>query len=177
LLLGGSFEDKLDFIFGLSFFEFDNLDMVCPKVAHLLENTHKGKRHDGFVTRAIEPYSGKVHWFLLTEIGNPGPTAFSVSTANSFFRDGSIKSNSMTLVVLGDELLDDMQPSAWRSIWQGVKKGVGMYASHKAGGLVEHFIYKPKLIEAMEKVNEAGEKIEKYRASFLKSDLYDVFTK
>jgi len=52
-----------------------------------------------------------------------------------------------------------------------------MYASHKAGGLVEHFIYKPKLIEAMEKVNEAGEKIEKYRASFLKSDLYDVFTK
>lgn len=178
VVIATSYEDRFDFVLDCNFYQFANLDSTYPKTARLFHNTFSDKRDDVYVTRAIEPYSREIHWFLAIEYECTSPIDFRADELSVVLeKNEKIIELAFALVKVGDDLVDDLNVSTLGAIGRSIMKENKKILKVLVGNVLGDIAEKPKWIELMTKVREWEEKIEAHKERFCISDLYSAFTK
>lgn len=175
-VLASSLEDRFDVFLDWSVVRFSTMDAAFPVCAELLRNHYLRKRERPFVTRAIEPYSKALHWFLCVEAPNPGKQALVASDVVDFLEgDKRLPEFVPGLALLGDRVLDDLNPSTLQVILRGVgwanRKILGPFILGEIG---ERIGTAPKWVEFLEKVADGHEALRVYESRFCVDDLREA---
>jgi hypothetical protein len=178
-VIGGSLVDMYDEFLTWSFSDFVNLDAGFPLTARLFASTFSGERKDAFLSRAIEPYSGEVHWFLCAEGDNFGSDKLTESVIEQELeKNKTLPEHMAGIVLLADKIIDDLNPSFLQTLWRGIGWGNRkIVIPALLGQISDRIASTPKWVEMAERVADLGEKINSYENRFCVDDLYNGFAK
>lgn len=176
-VIAGSLVDVFDEFLTWSFSDFTDLDAAFPLSAQLFAQTFSNRRQGAFLSRAIEPYSHEIHWFLCIEGNNIGPDVLNQSNLGDVWgKNDSLPEYTRGLVLLANKILDDLNPSRLQTMFRGIG-----WANRKIvipallGEVSDRIASTPKWLEIMKGVIEENEKISAYQNRFCVDDLHDVF--
>ena len=173
IVVGGSVETLFDFVLDMDFGQFTNNLGTYPKTEMLFKNTFDKNRNDGFLSRAIEPYSKELHWFLCVEVVTTEPISFSRSNFTELMeRYEELFSAQTGIIELTDNLMDDLNPSTLQTIVRGFLTG----AAQGAQIYFDQFADPPKWLEALKEAADWSEKIGAYSDRFCRDEFYQAFT-